>query len=46
MDTYEGPRYVICKVLYPEPTKSKIKEKAQPYNIFLGSLLFLKKGNV
>lgn len=43
IDISEGPRYVICKVLSPEPTKSKIKKKVQPYNIFLGSLLFFKK---
>lgn len=30
MDMPEGPRYVICKVLFSELTKSKIKEEAHP----------------
>lgn len=30
MDMPEGPTYVICKVLFPELTKSKIKEEAHP----------------
>lgn len=43
MDIILGPRYVISKVLFSEVTKSEIKEEAQPYNILIVSLLFLKR---
>jgi hypothetical protein len=43
MDIPTGPRYVISKVLSPEPTKPRSKNEAQPYTIFLWFLLLKNK---